>query len=70
MKSIAVLYVCTGDYVMFWEDFFKSAEKNFAPESRKEYFVFTDSKNIYGENKFENIKRIYQPNLGWPNGCI
>jgi hypothetical protein len=70
MKSIAVLYVCTGDYVMFWEDFFKSAEKNFAPESGKEYFVFTDSKNIYGENKFENIKRIYQPNLGWPHNTL
>lgn len=68
---IAVLYICTGKYVAFWEDFYNSCEKYFCYSSEKEYFVFTDSAEIYGEKASKNkIHRIYQKNLGWPGNTL
>ena len=26
-KSIGILYICTGPYYLFWEDFYNSCEK-------------------------------------------
>ena len=28
-KSIGILYLCTGQYKLFWEDYYKSFEKIF-----------------------------------------
>lgn len=49
-KSIGILYLCTGPYVLFWEDFFRSFEEKFMPDVEKKYFVFTDAKQIYAQN--------------------
>lgn len=65
-RKIAILYVCTGEYVIFWKDFFTSCEKYFIPEMRKEYYVFTDSDAIEFENENTHIHKIFQKNLGWP----
>jgi len=64
-KSIGILYICTGPYVLFWEDFYKSFQKNFLVDYEKRYFVFTDAKEIYAQdNQFvKNIKIEPQP---WP----
>lgn len=74
-SRVAILYICTGEYVAFWEEFYKSMEEYFLPESIKEYFVFTDSETIYGENSedtnaTERIHRIEQENLGWPGNTL
>lgn len=61
--KIAVLYICTGKYDIFWEDFYKSCEHNFCHDTIKHYFVFTDSKQISSNG---NTSVIYQDNLGWP----
>ena len=64
--NIGILYIATGRYITFWEEFFKSAEKYFITEATKHYFVFTDSQNpIEGEDT-KRVKRIYQQKLGWP----
>lgn len=63
--KIAILYICTGKYDIFWKDFYLTAEKYFFAEDEKEYFVFTDSNNIYDKEN-ENVNIIYQENLGWP----
>ena len=64
--NIAILYIATGRYITFWNDFFKSAEKYFITEATKHYFVFTDSQNpIEGEDT-KRVERIYQQKLGWP----
>ena len=47
--KVAILYLCSGDYSIFWEKFFRSYEKKFLPECHKEYFVFTDKEKIYME---------------------
>lgn len=66
MNRIAILYICTGKYDVFWKGFLRSYEKNFLPNSIKEYFVFTDAPSLYGEDKCKRIHRIFQKKLGWP----
>lgn len=63
--SIAILYIATGRYIVFWEHFYQSAEKYLLKDSKKQYFVFTDCENIFGEGA-ANITKIHQKKLGWP----
>lgn len=64
MAKVAILYICTGKYTVFWKDFYKSFERNFLRKSSKDYFVFTDEKIDFLSKK--NVHKIYQKNLGWP----
>ena len=67
--KIAILYICTGKYEIFWKDFYSSSEQYFLPEYSKEYFVFTDSPNI-NDTASMNVHKIYQHNLGWPDNTL
>ncbi len=60
---IAVLYMCTGVYDVFWPSFYRSAEQYFCPETPKKYIVFTDSKSI---EERHNILVMNQDDMGWP----
>lgn len=63
-KNIGIIYICTGKYIQFLEDFLTSAENNFLPNHKKEYFIFTDAEfDNPDPNKFHIIK---QEKLGWP----
>ena len=42
-RMVAVLYICTGAYVAFFERFFSSFETYFLADCEVHYFVFTDS---------------------------
>ena len=66
MLKIAILYICTGKYDVFWKEFYRSCEQYFLPNSNKNYFVFTDSKELYDEKNNDKIVKIYQEKLGWP----
>lgn len=70
MEKVAVLYICTAKYVVFWKDFFESYEQYFLPECEKHYYVFTDAEEIYKEHTCERIHKIYQEPLGWPDGTL
>ena len=63
--KIAVLYIATGRYTVFWNDFFRSCEKRFIKEAEKEYFVFTDAEHIDFEER-QNVHLLSQKKLGWP----
>lgn len=63
-KTVAILYICTGEYAIFWKEFYESYEKFFLRECRKTYFVFTDYQKSYFDNP--NVEVIYQERLGWP----
>ena len=65
MKTIGILYICTGPYALFWEDFYKSFQKNFLPNTIKKYFVFTDVDRLYSMND-DNVKIYPIKNLPWP----
>lgn len=67
--KIAILYICLGKYDIFWRDFYESSLKYFVCNSEKDYFVFTDSFEIYAENK-NNVFKLYQNNLGWPGNTL
>lgn len=61
--KIAILYICTGKYDVFWSEFYSSCERLFCPQVKKHYFVFTDSEQI---TTTTNISKITQDSLGWP----
>ncbi|OUM61769.1 glycosyltransferase family 6 protein, partial [Piromyces sp. E2] len=68
-KDIAILYICTGKYDVFWKEFYESVEEKFIPHMKKDYFVFTDSKDIYKKEN-DNVHIIKQKNLGWPGNTL
>lgn len=70
MIQVAILYICTGKYDVFWKEFFDSYEENFLPDTLKEYFVFTDAEKLYGEDECNRIHKIYQQRLGWPDDTL
>jgi len=65
--KIAILYICTGKYTIFWEPFHRSCELYLLPDAEKHYFVFTDGRIPSYD---ERIHRIEQKNLGWPNNTL
>jgi len=61
--KIAILYIGTGRYTIFWDEFFKSCEKYFIKDVQKHYFFFTDDKTIKSDDK---VTVVAQDNLSWP----
>ena len=61
--KIAILYICTGKYSTFWEDFYNSSQKYFLNGIEKHYFVFTDDINIVNS---EDVTKVYKEYLGYP----
>lgn len=67
--KVAILYVCTGGYIKFWDEFYQSAERHFMPGAeQRQYFVFTDQK--FDEQHLPHVTRVEQPNLGWPDNTL
>lgn len=65
--KVGILYICTGKYDKYFDDFFLSSEKFFLINHEKKYYVFTDS--VYLNKKYQsykNIEFIYQRRLWWP----
>ena len=62
-KKIAVLYISTGRYIVFWENFYKAMEKHFLPKHEKTYFLFTDHDDL---KVADNVVKIHQDQLPWP----
>jgi len=65
MKKIGILYICTGEYWKFWDNFYKSCEENFLIDEEKHYFIFTDNQNLL-DNKDERIHPLFQEKMQWP----
>jgi hypothetical protein len=66
MLKIAIIYICDGDYDVFWKEFYESFEKLFLPGTDKHFFLFSDRADLpYAEH---NPKVEYHPVLyrGWP----
>lgn len=63
--SVAILYIAIGQYACFWKGFYVSAERYLLPNTKKEYFIFTDQETLYAD-KDESVHIIFQEDLGWP----
>lgn len=64
-KKVAILYICTGEYILFWKPFYISFSKNFLSNSDVHYYVFTDATDVYMHQK-ENVHVIYKEHEEWP----
>lgn len=64
--KVAILHIATGRYIVFFDEFYQSMEKNFLPYDDKTYFVWTDSKRKFPDN----VVRIDTPNLGFPKATL
>lgn len=69
MKTVGMLYICTGKYTVFWPDFYRSFAARFLPGCRKEFFVFTDAPAIEFEGE-PGVHRIYQQAYDWPYSTL
>ena len=65
MYKVAILYICTGRYSIFWRNFFDMTEKKFLLNSEKHYYVFTDDNEILSTVS-ERIHPYYQQTEKWP----
>ena len=62
--KIAILYICTGKYNVFFKDFYESCEKYFlANIAEKTYFVWTDDFTLSQE---KNVNLIEKKCEGFP----
>jgi hypothetical protein len=69
--NAGVLYLCTGKYEMFFDDFYKSFEKKFLPGASKSFFVFTDSERLPKKYaNYSNIRFFKIEHKGWPLGTL
>ncbi len=66
MKKVAILYICTGKYTVFWKKFYLSYEKYFLPETEKHYFVFGDGQSLFDEENNERIHKKRIEHSPWP----
>ena len=65
--KIAILYICTGKYHVFFHDFYESSEKFFLSGVEKTYFVFSDNRD------FENLDKVsfhYKECEGFPKDSL
>lgn len=62
--NLGIALFCTGKYVMFLDQYIKTCEENYLPNTNKKYYIFTDSE-VKLENNI-NYEHIFQEKLGWP----
>lgn len=62
-KKIAILYIATGKYSVFWEKFYQSSQKYLLDKHSKHYFVFTDDQDIITKG---DVTSIYKKSEGFP----
>ncbi|MEQ8739914.1 MAG: hypothetical protein RID59_15395, partial [Hoeflea sp.] len=65
--KIAILYICTGSYRVFFDGFHASSEEHFLPGHDKTYFVFTDAPL---DREYPGVVTVHQDNLGWPGNTL
>lgn len=62
---VAVLYLCTGAYRVFWHDFYPNFKEHFLPDCERTFYVFTYAETIDYEDQ-PDVRRIPQQALPWP----
>lgn len=66
--KVAVLYICTGKYNVFFKEFYKSSEQHLLNGiAEREYFVFTDNLNLI---RASNVHLIYKICNGFPKDSL
>ena len=63
--KIGILYLGTGRYICFWEEFYKSALEFLFKNHEVHFFVITDAPEIAGEGE-KNVRKYYYDKMKWP----
>ena len=63
--NIGILYIATGRYICFWDEFYKSAKQYLFPNHNVHYFVYTDANTINFEDN-EDVTKIFAQSSNWP----
>lgn len=67
--KIGILYIATGRYICFWDEFYNSAQKYLFKDHEKTYFLITDAADPpYVDNK--TVMKYYYPKLPWPQASM
>jgi hypothetical protein len=61
--KIGIVFICTGDYHIFWEKFYRTSSEFLLKKHEKHYFIFTDNNSIIPDN---NITVIHKKPEGFP----
>ncbi len=61
---IAILYICTGKYSVFWPEFYGSFQRHFLPTCEKHFFVFSDTITV--DDCESNVTIIPRECKGFP----
>lgn len=65
-QNIGLLIMATGRYIEFVKPLIDSANKHFCTDHKITYFIFTDGE----PPKADNIIKIEQKRLGWPDDTL
>ena len=68
-KKVAVLYICTGKYIVFWNSFYQNFQSHFLKNSDVHFHVFTDNTDIVGGNQ-ENVHIHLVEAKDWPAASL
>lgn len=64
--TVGILYIGIGNYMLLWENFFKSAEKYLFPNVNKRYYLFTDKELSVSKS----VSVYHQKDLGGYNNTL
>ena len=67
--KIGVLYIATGRYICFWEEFYKTAKQYLFKNHEVHFFVITDAEKIFDEEN-EFVHKYFYKALKWPDSVM
>lgn len=62
---IGILYICTGKYSAFWDDFYSSTKQQLFNDAELKFYVFTDNEAILKTDKTDVVATYCQAEP-WP----
>ncbi|GAA6244107.1 hypothetical protein F030043B2_31490 [Bacteroides fragilis] len=62
--KIGIIYIVTGPYIKFWNEFYSSSQLYFCVEAEKNYEVFTDSSELASQ-RLPNVHMHLIEDKGW-----
>lgn len=62
--KVAILYICTGSYDVYFEGFYETAKKLLLPDCEKHYFVWTTNTDKIPQA--DDITIFERPKEKWP----
>ncbi len=63
--NIGILYIATGRYICFWNEFYKSAKEHLFTNHNVRFFIYTDAPEIDYENN-EDVTKLFAQSSKWP----